>query len=68
MNWQVSTYNCRGLRDKCKRQKVFKWLRDKNQDVYFLQETHSSACDEVKWQSEWGVELFALMEQKIPRE
>ena len=54
MNWQVSTYNCRGLRDKCKRQKVFKWLREKKQDVYFLQETHSCVGDEVKWQNEWG--------------
>ena len=54
MTYAISTYNCRGLRDVSKRQKIFKWLKEKQLEIVFLQETHSTTGDEAKWQREWG--------------
>ena len=50
----ISCYNCRGLRDGNKRRKIFQWLRSKNQDFVYLQETHSTIRDEVIWKKEWN--------------
>ena len=54
MDCLIGTLNCRGLRDILKRKKLFSWLREKNQDLFLLQETHSTAGDEVTWEREWG--------------
>ena len=59
MDCLIGTLNCRGLRDILKRKKLFSWLREKNQDLFLLQETHSTAGDEVTWEREWGVK-YAL--------
>ena len=53
------TYNVRGLKDNKKRRSIFSWLKSKNADLIFLQETH---CDTEKdkdtWTKEWGNTCF----------
>lgn len=58
MTCHICTYNVRGLRDFNNRAKIFKWLKTQNQDITFLQETHSTVADESKWCKEWGGQIF----------
>ena len=46
--------NVRGLGDRTKRTQVFTWLRNKNANIYFLQETHSTLQNEKTWVEDWG--------------
>ena len=41
-----------------KRKSIFYFLKQKNYDIIFLQETHSCFNDEKLWQYEWGGKLF----------
>ena len=50
----VNSFNCRGLRDKTKRQYVFNWLKKSYNGITFLQETHCSKIDEILWQKEFN--------------
>ena len=50
----IYSMNARGLKDKAKRTQVFSWLHNKNANVYFLQETHSSLQLEDEWTENWG--------------
>jgi exonuclease III len=51
----VITFNCNGLGNKGKRQKVFTYLRDKLKNGFvFLQETHSTEKFEKEWKTQWG--------------
>ena len=50
--------NFNGLNDNKKRRKVFTWLHNQNEDVIFLQETHSSPESENIWKNEWGGEII----------
>ena len=53
------TYNCNGLGEKNKRQKIFTFLNEKlSKGFCFLQETHSTSIVEEKWKKEWNGELF----------
>ena len=53
------TYNCNGLGNKIKRQKVFTFLHDKLKNGFvFLQETHSVENLEKEWKNEWGGEIY----------
>ena len=53
------TYNCNGIGNKIKRQKVFTYLKDKLKCGFvFLQETHSTENLEKEWRSQWGGEMF----------
>ena len=58
MSASLCSLNVRGLRERIKRRKLFLWLRKKNYDIYFLQETHSTKNDEVLWKNEWGGKAF----------
>ena len=50
----VATCNVRGLKQDKKRHNVFKWFREKNCDIIFMQETHCHLRrDEYKWSKEW---------------
>ena len=51
---KINSFNCRGLRNKNKRQNIFNWLKSNYMGITFLQETHSSPLDEKKWEKEWG--------------
>ena len=57
-NLKLFSFNVRGINDKKKRRDVFNWLRKKNCDIYFLQETHSTKSVEQLWQNEWGYKAF----------
>ena len=51
----VVTCNISGLKDKKKRQAVFYWLKEKDYDIIFLQETHCHSKQEVhRWSQEWN--------------
>ena len=54
MALKFSTFNCRGLQDNFKRKKIFSYFHKRNDDIIFLQETHSSSTDEKWWSSQWG--------------
>ena len=49
----IGSYNCSGLSNSTKRHTVFSWLKNKNLQIYYLQETHSLPSDEEKWREEW---------------
>ena len=50
--------NTRGLKGDFKRCSVFNWLRKKQYDFCFLQETHSDILLEAKWKLQWGNEIL----------
>ena len=44
----------RGINDKTKRLSIFQWLKQKNVDICFIQESYSSPEIEQLWIREWG--------------
>ena len=54
----INSFNCRGLRDKRKRNNIFQWLKSNHSGITFLQETHSMEEDKVTWVKEWGGEIY----------
>ena len=50
--------NVQGIGDKMKRKELFRWLRKKSFQIYFLQETHSTKEMETLWRNEWGYEAL----------
>ena len=49
-NLSILTLNCKGLRDRIKRNALFSWLNCVKADIICLQETHSTSIDEfVSW-------------------
>ena len=50
--------NVRGLGNKQKRWQVFEWLKDLNNSIYLLQETHALNKVENNWKAEWKGEIF----------
>ena len=57
-NLNLNCLNCRGLRDKHKRQAVFLWLKQKGAGIYFLQEAHSSTNSEHEWSNQWDGKII----------
>ena len=55
---KLLSLNTRGLRDNCKRKKMFTYLKTQKADIYFLQETHSCDKDAFMWNSMWGNECI----------
>ena len=51
---KLCSFNCRGMQDYIKRKKIFHYMRNLENDVIFLQETHSDKNDETFWKSQWG--------------
>ena len=54
----IASYNCNGLADNNKRRTIFTWLKEKEYNIYCIQETHSTIRDEVAWKKEWGGEIY----------
>ena len=54
----IASLNCRGLGDFKKRRDVFKYLREKNYSIIFLQDTHFSKQMENIVSSEWGYKII----------
>ena len=63
---KIPSLNVRGLGDRIKRKKMFTFLKMKNFDIVFLQETHSSRKTAKVWQTEWGSKIvFAHGETNV---
>ena len=58
MAMKFSTFNCRGLQDNFKRKKIFSYFHKRNDDIIFLQETHSSLANEKWWATQWGGHMW----------
>ena len=54
----IASLNCQGLGDFKKRRDVFKYLREKNYSIIFLQDTHFSKQMENIVSSEWGYKII----------
>ena len=54
----VGSMNCNGLGNKVKRDLVLNWLKDKKEDIFFLQETHSTIESERDWTRSWGGRVY----------
>ena len=48
------TLNVNGLRNKLKRQTLFKFIDTIQADIMLLQETHSNTTNEDTWKTEWS--------------
>ena len=56
MNVKIATLNCRGLGNESKRTATFDLLkRQKDIQIFLLQETKSVYATEHKWECEWGI-------------
>ena len=55
-DFDLITYNVRGLRDLKKRRKLFNYLKkhSSKQGFIFLQETHSTKEVEKFWKAQWS--------------
>ena len=63
----IASYNCNGLADNKKRQSVFTWLKEKEYNIYCLQETHSTVLDEVLCKKNWGRNILLPLAKKFKR-
>lgn len=57
-NFKICTFNCNGLGSYSKRKDVFQFLRKKNFNIIFLQETHMLSKDENYIRSLWGFDVI----------
>ena len=56
---KILSYNVKGLQNREKRIKIFNFCKEKGKNgIVMLQETHSSVKDEVKWENDWGADVF----------
>ena len=53
-DFSVGSLNVRGLNNIIKRQAIFKWIKNKNLDIFMLQECYSGEEDCSLWEDEWG--------------
>ena len=51
---KVGSLNCNGLGEKNKLQKELTWLKNKQENIFILQETHSTIKAEDTWKKSWG--------------
>ena len=58
IQFSISSHNVRGINHIQKRTAIFNWVKSKEFDVVFLQETYSCKQDEQLWQSEWEGPMF----------
>ena len=57
-NLKIGSLNVWGLGDEVKRKSVYSWLRDKQMNIYFLQETRCIPDKEKIWENEWGYKSY----------
>ena len=55
---RVGTYNVNGLGNQEKRLQVFNWLKNKEEDIICLQETHSTPSAELSWERSWDGKII----------
>ena len=51
---KIGSMKVRGLANKQKRPDVFDWLKGKQMDIYYLQDTHSDPVTEEQFVDDWG--------------
>ena len=54
----ICSFNCNGLNNSKKRKDVFEYLRNKQFNIYLLQETHLKEKDENFIRTNWGYNLW----------
>ena len=54
----IGSFNCNGLGNKQKRDLVLNWLKEKQEDIFLLQETHSTTDLERDWLASWEGRIF----------
>ena len=57
-NLKLQTRNVDGLRDTKKRQKLFQLLKNSEENIFLLQETHTTPEDESQWKKEWDGDIL----------
>ena len=55
---QLLSLNCRGLRNKLKRQTLFSWFKKYDKSIIMLQETHTDKEFENIWRQEYTGKIF----------
>ncbi len=55
---KIGSLNLNGTRDENKRASFFRLCSLKKLDIIFVQETHSTADNEVDWKREWEGDVF----------
>ena len=61
MSCKIGSLNVRGLGNKIKRKAIFQYLRDKQLDIVFIQESHITNSTVEDWQNEWGCKWQCAM-------
>ena len=51
---KIGSLNVWGLGDNQKRREIYTWLRNKQMNIYLLQETKCTPDKEQQWKNEWG--------------
>ena len=60
MSLDLISLNVNGIRDREKRNSMFKWLKEQKADISFIQETHSINDNDITlWSKEWDGEIIA---------
>ena len=55
---KILSLNVRGLRNESKRKSVYNYIRKKQIDVCFLQESHALDQDKNIWENQWGGKMY----------
>ena len=56
---RLMSLNVRGLNREVKRKSVFQYVRKRNIDICFLQETYGSEANESLWANQWGGQMVS---------
>lgn len=65
---EILTVNCQGLGKYKKRSDVLNYLKDKNHNIYFLQDTHFTCDEEQNMHIFWVVRYISVLSDQIPKE
>ena len=60
VDFEILTYNTRGLGDERKRRKIFNYIKKhtSSKTIVFLQETHSTNRNENLWKFQWHGDMI----------
>ncbi len=58
MDIKLCSLNVNGLGNKCKREKIFSWIKQNNFSICFMQELHCTLENNGQWEKQWGNDLF----------
>ncbi len=55
---KICSFNVNGLGNRCKREKIFSWLKQNNFSICFLQELHCTHESIETWKKQWGQDII----------